>query len=142
MTLSLTAPLPLVPDRSGLLRFGLKLDAVVSGAVGLLLLAGGAALAEPLGIPASLLWPVGLFFVGYAVTVWVIGTRQAINRPAAWAIVGLNLLWVVDSVALVVLGGFPLTMLGVAFVLAQAVAVLVFAELQYLGLRRARPAAA
>lgn len=130
---------PVSSDRSGFLRLALKLDALASGAVGLVLLAGGPALAELLGIPANLLWPLGLFLAAYAVAVWLVGSPQVINRMAVWAVVGVNLLWVVDSVTLVVLGWLPLTTLGVAFVLAQAAAVLVFADLQYLGLRRARP---
>lgn len=128
--------------RSGLLRLALWLDAVASGVVGLVLLAGSAVLPEWLGIPAGLFWPVGLFFVTYAVVVGLIGTPEVVNRTAVWVIVGLNLMWVVASVAVVVSGWLPLTTLGVVFVLAQALAVLVFADLQYLRLRRARSAAA
>jgi hypothetical protein len=128
--------------QSGLLRFALKFDAVASGMMGLLLLAGGSMLADLLGMPADLLVPLGLFLAAYAVSIWLIGTQRNINRTAAWAVVGLNLVWVIESVAVVIFGWFPLTALGVAFVLAQAVAVLVFADLQYLGLRRSRPAIA
>jgi hypothetical protein len=129
-------------DRSGLLRLALKLDAVATGALALLALVAGPLLAELLGIPSSLLWPLGLFLAAYATAIWIIGTRASINRAAVWAAVALNLLWAVDSVAAVAPGWLPLTTLGVAFVLAQAGAVLVFAELQFLGLRRARPVTA
>ncbi|MDQ3222974.1 MAG: hypothetical protein M3Q75_05805 [Gemmatimonadota bacterium] len=54
-------------------------------------------------------------------------------------VVAINLVWVLGSVALVVAGRFPLTVLGLAFVLAQAAAVALFAALQFLGLRRSRP---
>jgi hypothetical protein len=56
-------------------------------------------------------------------------------------VVATNLVWVADSVALVATAWFPLTALGAAFVLAQAAAVFLFADLQFLGLRRARRAA-
>lgn len=46
----------------------------------------------------------------------------------------INALWVVASV--VVAAILPMTGLGVAFVLVQAAAVAVFAELQVVGLRR------
>ena len=61
------------------------------------------------------------------------------NRLAKAPRVAANLLWVLGSVALVVTG-WPLTALGVAFVLAQGAAVFLFADLQFLGMRRSRPA--
>jgi hypothetical protein len=54
--------------------------------------------------------------------------------------VALNGLWAVDSAILVAARPIALTGLGVAFVLAQAAAVALFATLQFLALRRARPA--
>jgi hypothetical protein len=56
-------------------------------------------------------------------------------------VVAVNALWVLASVALVAAGWFPLTSVGVAFVLALAAAVFLFADLQLLGLRRSRPVA-
>jgi hypothetical protein len=124
-------------DRSGLLRFALKLDAVVTGTLALLVLAAGHLLGEPLGVPTTLLWSLGLFLVAYAAAIWAVGARPTISRAAAWAAVELNLLWVVGSVGLVAAGWLPLTVLGTVFVLAQAVGVLSFVALQMLGLRRA-----
>ena len=59
--------------------------------------------------------------------------------PAAVrAIVGVNLAWAVASVLLVTVGGLVLpTALGTGLVVLQAVPVLVFAETQWVGLRRA-----
>ena len=133
---------PTAADRNGLLRLALKLDAVATGALAVLGLAAASLLDGLLGTPASLLWPIGLALLVYAAAIWVIGTRPRISRPAAWSAVVLNLLWVAASVATVLAGWLPLTTLGTAFVLIQAVAVLVFADLQYLGLRRARSGAA
>lgn len=133
-------PEALGEDREGLLRLSLKLDAVVTGAAGVLLLAGGPALAGALGAPAGLPRPVGAFLAAYAAAIWLAGSRPRAVRPAARAAVALNLLWVADSIALLAAGWFPLTGPGVAFVVAQAVAVALFADLQLLGLRRARPA--
>lgn len=129
-------------DRTGLLRLALKLDALVSGTGAALILASmvvaSQAVTELVGMPSGLLWGLGLFFAAYATGVWLVGAPSAINRTAAWTVVGLNLLWTVDSVALVVLGWLPLTTLGAALVVAQAVAVLLLAELEWLGLRRSR----
>lgn len=132
---------PAGEDFNGLLRLALKLDAVASGALGALLLVTATVLDDLLGIPLALLVPVGLFLLAYAAFVWIVGTRRRINRTAAWIVVALNLVWVADSVVVVLAGLFSLTGLGVAFVLAQAVAVLLFADLQFLGLRRGRRAA-
>lgn len=132
---------PVGEENGGLLRLALKLDAAASGALGALLVAAGSVLDDLLGLPLALLLPVGLFLLAYAAFVWVVGTRSRISKTAAWAVVATNLVWVADSVALVATAWFPLTALGAAFVLAQAAAVFLFADLQFLGLRRARRAA-
>lgn len=124
-------------SREGLLRLALKIYAVASGALGALALAAGVVLDDLLGIPLALLVPVGLFLIVYAAFVWVVGTRPGINRTAAWAIIAVNLLWVLDSVVLVMTGWLSLTAMGIAFVLAQAVAVALFAGAQFYALRRA-----
>ena len=125
-----------------LLRTMLQLDGVASGAMGVAFLAGsafltgGAALDEALGLPSTLLWVVGAFLVPYAAALFVLASRPEINRVAAWTIVVGNLVWTVDSVLLAVAGWYDVTLLGEVIVLAQAIAVLGFAGLQYLGLRR------
>lgn len=48
----------------------------------------------------------------------------------------VNLLWAIDSIALLFTGWIDPNGLGVAFVVAQAVVVFGFAELEYVGLRR------
>jgi hypothetical protein len=129
-------------DRGRLLRLALQADAVVTGAFGVLLLGAGPLLAGLLGTPPALLLVLGPFLIAYAAGIWITGTRRHINRSAAWSAVGLNALWVVGSVLAVTAGWFSLTVLGTAFVLAQAAMVALFADLQCLGLRRARPATA
>jgi hypothetical protein len=125
--------------RSRLLRFALKLDAAASGLSAALLLAGVPLLEGPLGAPRAFLWPVGLFLGAYASAVWIVATRPRVSRPAARTVVAINLLWVIESVALVAAGWLPLTALGTVSVLAQAAAVALAADLQIVGLRRARP---
>src|SRR5687768_9419884 len=131
-----------IKGRSSMLRFALKLDALATGGLAVLALTAGPLLVELLGTPLTVLWPTGLFLVCYAAAIWVTATRPSINRTAAWGAVVLNLLWVVASVVLVVGGWLPLTVLGLTFVVAQAIAVPLFADLQLVGLRRARPVAA
>jgi hypothetical protein len=90
-------------------------------------------------VPASVLVPIGLALIAWAVAVWVIGSRADVNRQAVWAVVALNVAWVAASLLVVAAGALPLTGLGIAFVLLQAAAVALFAELQVVGLRRALP---
>ncbi len=123
-------------ESDGLLRLILKLDAVATGAVGLLSLAAGPALDGLLGIPLSLLAPVGLFLIVYAAAIWVAATRRRVSRPAAWTAVAINVVYAVDAVVVAVSGWFALTALGTAFVVFQAGAVALFAAAQFYALRR------
>jgi hypothetical protein len=50
-----------------------------------------------------------------------------------------NLAWTVDSAVVLVAGWFPLTAAGVAFILAQAAAVVIIAAAQFYALGRAYP---
>jgi hypothetical protein len=54
--------------------------------------------------------------------------------PLVWTVVLGNLAWVAASVLTAVLA--PLTVVGTVVVVAQALAVAAFADLQWLGLRR------
>jgi hypothetical protein len=58
-------------------------------------------------------------------------------RMQVWSVIGLNTLWVIDSVLLLMSDWVQPTALGTAFIIAQAVGVGIFAELQYIGVRRA-----
>jgi hypothetical protein len=81
--------------------------------------------------------PVGVFLAAYAAALWFVGSRPRVSRPAVWVVVVGNLLWVAASVVAIA-GWWSPTAVETAFVLAQAAAVALFAELQFTGLRRAR----
>lgn len=122
------------PDR--FLRRVLALDAATCAATGLLLLAGGGFLERLLGLPATLLAAAGLALLPSAAFIAFVATRERMPRAGVWAIIVLNALWVVGSILLLVSGAVAPTALGAAFVLAQAAAVAILAELEYVGLRR------
>jgi len=124
-------------NRDGFMRLVLKLDAVATGAVGLLSVAASPILDDLLGIPLALLVPVGLFLVAYAVAIWIVATRRRVSRPAVWAAVAINLMYTVDCVVVVAAGWFPLTALGTAFILFQTAAVTLFAAAQFYALQKA-----
>jgi hypothetical protein len=125
-----------------LLRTALILDAAASGAMGLLLLAGAPWLTALFGLPQALLIAAGVVCLIWAAIVGWPARRPQVAAAAVWAIIAVNALWVVESAALLLLGWVEPTRLGTAFVVAQALAVAAFAELQFVGLKRSRRAAA
>lgn len=121
---------------STFLRRVLMLDAVASGAMALLLVLAAGPLTELLGLPQALMRIAGAVLLPYSAFVAWLAMREAPSRPLVWAVVAANALWAVDSVLILLLGWIAPTTLGILFVAGQAMVVLVFAELQYLGLRR------
>jgi hypothetical protein len=119
-----------------LLRLALKGDALASGGAGLLLVAASGSLAGPLGLPQPLLSWAGLLFLPWAALVGWLGTRPALTTVTVWTVIVLNTIYVVDCVAVLILGWLSPTGLGIAVVLAQAAAVLALAQAQLLGLRQ------
>jgi hypothetical protein len=127
---------------STLLRYALIGDAVASGATGLLLALGAGALTQLLGLPEPLMREAGLVLLPYAAAIAYLGTRATMSPGVVWAVIVGNAAWVAASLILLVGNIVAPTMLGYAFVIAQALVVLVFAEAQYFGLRRSGEARA
>jgi hypothetical protein len=118
------------------LRNALILDAAATGATGLLLIAGAGLLDGLLGLPVALMREAGLVLMPFVAFVAWVGTREHASRGAVATIIAVNVLWVVASVCLLFSGLVAPTLLGHAFVIAQAAVVSLFAELQYVGLKR------
>lgn len=116
----------------------LQVDAVATGATALLLVAGADLLAPLLQLPVVLLRGAGLGLVPFVVAIALLSRRDRIPPRAMAAVVAINAAWVLASVWLVVAGPVQPSVLGTVFVLAQAGAVAVFAELGWFGLRAAR----
>jgi len=122
---------------SPFLRRVLFADAATSAAAGLLMLCGAGLLEPLLGIPEALTRYAGLSLMPFAAFVAWLATRQQLSRAGVWAVIALNALWVVDSIVLLLSGWIQPSVLGQAYVMAQAVVVAALAELEYIGLRRA-----
>jgi hypothetical protein len=118
------------------LRRAILGDAIFSGASALLLTFGAGALAPLLNLPEALLRETGLFLVAYAALVGWLGTRPSMPKPLVWIVIAGNTAWTAASIALLFCGAVTPNLLGAAAVAMQALAVGVFAELQYVGLRR------
>jgi len=124
-------------SNSTFLRRALIADAVASAATGLLMLLAANPLEQWLALPAGMLRAAGASLLPFAAIVAWLGLRETISRAGVWTVIALNALWVIDSVALLFTSWVQPALLGYAFVLAQAAAVAVLAELEYVGLRRA-----
>ena len=115
-------------------------DAVATGATAVLLIAGADLLAPLLQLPAALLRGAGLLLVPFAGLVYGLSRRATPPRGAVAAVVAINFAWVAASAWVAFGGPWQPSLLGVGFVLAQAFAVLAFADLGWFGLRATRVA--
>ena len=121
---------------SQLLRRALLADAIFSGvsAVGLTL--GAGVLAPFLNLPEALLRESGLFLIAYTAFVGWLGSRQSVLKALVLLVIVGNAAWTLGSIALLFSGTVSPNLLGQVFIVAQAIATGVFAELQYVGLRK------
>ena len=120
----------------------LLLDAVVSGAAAVLMAAGASLLGPFLNLPVALLFWAGIVLMPWVALLVMLSRREGLSRMMLLDVVLVNVAWVVASIGIVAFGFVEPNMLGVAFVVAQALAVALFAALQYAALRQASPAAA
>ena len=132
---SLDSALPRSAD--GGVRLAVRLDAAVTGAFGVLIGVASPLLDRWLSVDAALLLALGVVLVGYAMVLEFVVARRP-TRALVWEVIVLNLLWVAASVVAVLTDALTLTTLGTVFVLGQAAAVALLADLHYLALRRTR----
>lgn len=119
------------------LRNVLMADAAISGAAGLLMIAGAGILGPFLELPSSLLFWAGVALVPFVAMLFVVARRSTMSRLMLADIIAINALWVVASFALLFSGMVEPNLLGIAFVSAQALMVALLTELQFVGFRRA-----
>lgn len=123
---------------SPLLKTALVADAVVSGGAAALQLAPGAALAGWLQLPNALLLETGLFLVAYVAMLAVLARSPRLPAALVLGVVAGNVAWAAGALGLAV--WLAPSVLGIAYLVMQAVAVLVFAMLEYRGLERSASA--
>ena len=118
------------------LRRALIADAIFSGVSALALTFGAGAFAALLSLPEALLRETGLFLIAYAAFVGWLGTRQTMMKALVLIVITGNAAWTLGSIALLFSGAVSPNLPGMVMVVAQAIATGVFAELQYIGLRK------
>lgn len=114
----------------------LLLDAIATLATAVLLVAGAGLLGDLLGLPVSFLRWAGLVLLPFVVFVMWMARREFPPVPAVWVIVAANCLWVALSAILVIGPWLQPTAFGIAFILAQALVVAGFADMQAIALWR------
>jgi hypothetical protein len=89
-----------------------------------------------------MLFESGLVLIPFAAFVGYLATRAEPSRAGVWIVIALNAIWTLASITLLFTSLITPNLLGSIFIAAQAAAVGVFAELQYLGMRKRRVVAA
>lgn len=123
-------------NTDGFLRRILQIDAATCVATGLLLTIGAGVIAEITAIPANVSLFAGMSLFPVALFIAVVATRKVLMPALVWLVVAGNAAWVIASLWLIFGGSIAPNALGVAFVLVQAAAVALLAELEFFGLRR------
>jgi hypothetical protein len=125
-------------DPSSFLRRALIADAIFSGVAALGFAFGAGAFASLFSLPEAFLRDVGLFLIAYAAFVGWLGTRRTMMRMLVLLVIAGNAAWTLGSMALLFSGSVSPNAFGMVMVVTQAIATGVFAELQYIGLRKSR----
>ncbi|WP_291859882.1 hypothetical protein [Bradyrhizobium sp.] len=124
------------------LRRAVQADAIVTGAVALLQAFGAGLLTSMLNLPEPLLRQTGLFLIAYTALVGWLGTRPSMPKALVAIVIAGNAAWALGSIALMFSGWVNPNLLGYAFIALHAISTGVFAELQYIGLRKSSGAVA
>ena len=131
--------MPVHPSPRFLSRL-LWIDAASCLACGLLQLGTPSLLPALTGLPAVLLLESGIFLLLYGAALLWLARRESVPATVVRLLVAGNLGWAAACVALMAGPWLQPTPWGHAYLALQALTVLVLAELQWLALRRSRPA--
>lgn len=123
-------------DNGNFLRRALVLDAGASGILGVVMALAPGFVGRLLNLPIPFVLYIGIFFVAFALTLLVLA-RQARPAPAlVWLIIVGNAGWALASIAILFTGLIAPNTLGIIVIAGQALAVALFAELEFIGQRR------
>lgn len=118
------------------LKIVLMFDAATCFAFGLLLCLGADLFASLFGLPTDLLIYAGIILFPCSILMFVTAKQTHPGLALVWLIILGNLGWVLASTAMLFLPICTPTLIGYAFVIAQALAVLGITVLEYLAIAR------
>jgi hypothetical protein len=116
------------------LRRVLLADGLISGAAGAVMIAGASFIAPLTDLPQTLLIVAGVTLAPWTIALVALSRAATIPRTAVRAVIAVNAAWVIASVIAMI--AVAPNLFGYAFVIAQALAVGLFAELQIVALKR------
>jgi hypothetical protein len=131
-------PLPIRPfedSTDSLLRFAMRLDATLSGLVGLFIAAGADPISSLTGLSSIATYGVGALLVLGGFAVYALAAAPDLRRVGTGLIVANSAL-TVATLVVVAVGALPLTASGVVAALATSGYFALMGYLQYLGVRR------
>lgn len=132
---------PIATPAESALRRLLALDAATCAVMGVALIAAAGPVAAATALPEPLLSLAGAVLMPIAAFMALVAFREQVPAVGAVLVVAGNVLWVAASIGIVLAGLVAPNALGLALVIAQALAVTVLAGLEYRALRLAGPAA-
>jgi hypothetical protein len=135
MTAIITRSQPLSDSTDSLLRFAMRLDATLTGVLGLAIAAMADPLARLTGLTAAQGYIAGAAFVLCGLVVYALAASPDLRRVGA-AMAVFNGVGTVGLLTIAGVGVLPLTTFGVITVLATGLYTATFVVLQYLGVRR------
>ena len=135
MTAIITRNQPFSDSTDSLLRFAMRLDATLTGVLGLAVAAMADPLARLTGLTAAQEYIVGSAFVLCGVVTYMLAATPDLRRVGT-AMAVFNGIGTVAVVSVAAVGVLPLTTFGVLTALATGLFTATFAVLQYLGVRR------
>ena len=131
------APRPLADSTDSLLRFAMRLDATLTGFVGLMIAAAADPLSSLTGLSSIAEYGIGAFFVLYGLAVFALAAALDLRRAGIGVVIA-NAVLAVAAVVVAAADALPLTQTGIAATLASGVCTALIGYLQYLGVRRLR----
>lgn len=117
------------------LQYVLWADAISCLACGALQVIFTGSLSRHLGLPPFLLAATGFFLIAYGAVVAFLTLRAKVPAALIWPLIVGNVTWGVAAVLILLEGNIQVTLLGEGYIIAQALTVLILAQLQYLCVR-------
>lgn len=126
-------------EHKSLLHKVLRLNAAFSGLFGLVFLLFPSKFSGMFGLSNEMAITItGVLLIGWEIFVFQLIRQPQVSVAGVWTVILGDLAWVSGSIALLLGDWLPLTKTGFWFVAIIADIILVFAIVQYIGLRRQR----
>lgn len=126
-------------NASPLLRRALLADGLMGLACGSLLILLNSWYANLLALPGDLLLAAGLILLPLGLFLVWLGSQETVSRRLVWVVIAINAMWAIDSLVLLFSGWITPNLIGQVFIVTQAALVLLFLELELLGMKRSEP---